>query len=139
MSGPENDRPAALNAWCPSVATLEHWTRRDWTDGLSLDEVGPTTLYVRTRNSLYGITVLSRETREVIVQGGQFFPKGTRAVLAGSTLGGAFLKVGGIYVGFRLELHHGRQRIVTSPIVSIRSAWGDTIYGRRGRAGCVVH
>lgn len=107
--------------WCPTVALLDRWAAHDWTNGIQLDrgDLDLAPLYVRTRNTLYEIVVLSGRTRDVLVRGGRFFPERTRAVLAGSSLGGSFLKMGGIYVGFRMELHHLRQRIVTSPIVSI--------------------
>jgi hypothetical protein len=53
------------------------------------------------------------------VRGGKFFPEFTDAHVAGSSLGGSFLKLRGIYVGFCLELHRGTHTIVTSPVRSI--------------------
>lgn len=107
----------------PRGALLETWTERSWTDGCQLEELADfQALVVRTVNSLYEVIVLSARTGDVLVRGGRFFPARSAARLAGSSLGGSFLKVHGIYVGFRLELHVGGQAIVTSPIQSI-SAW----------------
>jgi hypothetical protein len=39
--------------------------------------------------------------------------------MAGSSLGGSFLKLRGIYVGFNLEIHFDRRSIITSRIRSI--------------------
>ena len=76
-------------------------------------------LVVRTENSTYEITVISRETGEILVRGGRFFPEFTPARLAGSSLGGSFLKLRGIYAGFNLEIHVGRKLIVTSRVSKI--------------------
>ena len=49
-------------------------------DGIApLDVDVFTTLVVRTRNSVYRITILKPHAREVLVQGGKFFPERTRA------------------------------------------------------------
>ena len=56
---------------------------------------------------------------EVIVRGGRFFPEPTRAVILGSSLGGAFLKLRGIYCGFALEVYAIGTRIVTSSVQSV--------------------
>ena len=59
-------------------------------DGIGLIDVDAfTTLVVRTDNSVYRITILQPYLREVLVQGGQFFPDRTRACLNGSTFGGS--------------------------------------------------
>jgi hypothetical protein len=42
--------------------------------------------------------------------------------LAGSSLGGSFLKMRGIYVGFSMELCHEGETIITSPVRSIVGA-----------------
>lgn len=77
-------------------------------------------LYVRTLNSVYEIAVLSKHSGQVLLRGGRFFPDRTTVVLAGSSLGGAFLKLHGVYLGFRMELHHAGRRIMTSPVQQIR-------------------
>jgi hypothetical protein len=103
-----------------AAATLDTWSNHAWSDGLQIDELeNLDVLSVRTRNSVYKITILSGHTGEVIVQGGRFFPEATRVRLAGSTLGGSFLKRHGIYVGFRMELHHDRQATITTAVRSI--------------------
>jgi hypothetical protein len=79
------------------------------------------TLLVRTRNSLYEMTVLSAAEGEVLVRGGSFFPEWTSARLAGSSQGGSFLKLRGIYVGFKMELLHNDRTIITSPVQTIAS------------------
>ena len=77
-------------------------------------------LIVRTMNTVYEITVVTARTGEVIVRGGRFFPQPTRAVVLGSSLGGAFLKLRGIYCGFALEVYACGTRIVTSAVQSVR-------------------
>ncbi|PYS39272.1 MAG: hypothetical protein DMG14_14535 [Acidobacteria bacterium] len=77
------------------------------------------TLTVRTENSTYEITVISGRTGEILVRGGRFFPEFTPARLAGSSLGGSFLKLRGIYVGFSLEIHFEKRLIITSRVRKI--------------------
>ncbi len=58
-------------------------------DGIGLIDVDAfTTLVVRTDNSVYRITILTPHLRELVVQGGKFFPERTRACLSRSTLTG---------------------------------------------------
>ena len=66
-----------------------------------------TTLVVRTDNSVYRITILTPHLREVLVQGGKFFPERTRACLNGSSFGGSCLKLGWVSLGLYLEFHAG--------------------------------
>jgi hypothetical protein len=75
-------------------------------------------LEVRTRNSVYKLTMLG--DGRVLVLGGAFFPVWTEAHLAGSTLGGSFLKVGWVGCGFCMEFIHESQRIVTTRARAIR-------------------
>ena len=89
-------------------------------DGIGLIDVDAfTTLVVRTDNSVYRITILSPHTREVLVQGGKFFPERTRACLSGSTFGGSCLKIGWVGLGLHLEFHAGDQWIITSHVRAI--------------------
>ena len=89
-------------------------------DGIRLVDVDAfTTLVVRTRNSVYRITVLTPHRHEVLVQGGAFFPEGTRARLNGSSFGGSCLKLGWVGVGLHLEFHAGDQWVITSDVRSI--------------------
>lgn len=89
-------------------------------DGVSLASLSAIDqLEVRTRNSLYKITLLGGGGR-VLVLGGAFFPVWTEAHLAGSTLGGSFLKVGWVGCGFCMEFLHEGQRIVTTRAREVR-------------------
>ena len=107
------------------AVSLDGWTSHDWADGLQLDRLGELDqVSVRTRNSVYRIVALSPMRGEVMVQGGRFFPEPTRARLAGCSLGGAFLKQRGIYVGFRMEIQWGLETIVTSDVQSIELVSG---------------
>ncbi len=73
------------------------------TDGIGLIDVDAfTTLVVRTDNSVYRITILTPHLREVLVQGGKFFPERTRACLSGSNFGGSCLKIGWVGLGLHL-------------------------------------
>lgn len=103
------------------AARLDCWAEYEWRDGCQLESLADLTpLVVTTAHSVYDIIVLSGRERAVMVCGGQFFPEHTRACLAGCSLGGSFLKIGGVYVGFCLELHAPCGRIVTSPVRTIR-------------------
>jgi len=96
---------------CPTVASLDTWAHHQWTDGLQIDRLRELDeLAVQTHNSLYRIVLLEPLRGEVLVQGGRFFPESTRAQVAGCSLGGAFLKLRGIYIGFRM-----RSRSVSKP------------------------
>ncbi len=89
-------------------------------DGISLIEVDAfATLVVRTDNSVYRITILKPHAREVLVQGGAFFPERTRACLSGSSFGGSCLKLGWVGLGLHLEFHAGDQWIITSHVRAI--------------------
>ena len=101
-------------------ADLATWSKHEWTEGLQIDGLRELdTLSVRTVNSVYEIIILHPRTAEVLVRGGKFFPQHTTVFLAGSSLGGSFLKLHGIYVGFKMEFHVGREAIVTSDVQSI--------------------
>ena len=66
---------------------------------------------VRTKNTVYEITVMDAAVGDVLVRGGRFFPVYTRVRLAGASLAGSFLKLLGIYVGFSMELHTDERRL----------------------------
>jgi hypothetical protein len=76
-------------------------------------------LAVRTRNSLYQITLLSPVDGRVLVQGGAFFPVPREAHVSGSTLGGSLLKLQWIGCGFSLEFLYEHSRIVTTRVQEI--------------------
>ena len=90
------------------------------TEGVGLTDVDAlTTLVVRTDNSVYQITILQPYTREVLVQGGAFFPERTRACLNGSSFGGSCIKLGWVGMGLHMEFHFDDQWIITSHVRSI--------------------
>ena len=105
----------------PAGRILDTWVKHNWSNGLQLEKVDDfTEIHVQTRNSLYQITAIDGFSREIVVRGGRFFPEKTRAHLAGSSLGGGFLKLGGIYVGFSLEIVYIEDTIITTRVRSIR-------------------
>ena len=89
-------------------------------DGIALTDLDAfTTLVVRTENSVYQVTILKPHAREVLVQGGAFFPVRTKACLNGSSFGGSCLKLGWVGLGLRMEFHADEQWIITSHVRSI--------------------
>jgi hypothetical protein len=118
-----SDLPSTIGY--PTAASLDAWAGHEWSEGLQLDRLRELDeLSVRTRNNLYRIVAIAPVRGEVMVQGGRFFPEFTRARLAGCSLGGAFLKQRGIYVGFRMEIQVGLETIITSDVQSIALASG---------------
>lgn len=102
------------------AANLETWARHEWKEGVQIDRLNDfETLLVTTRNSTYEITVICGRDRDILVRGGEFFPEKTAAHLSGASLGGSFLKVGGIYVGMSMEILHEGRCIITSSVQSI--------------------
>jgi hypothetical protein len=104
----------------PAPALLDRWAVEEWKDGVQVDQLEELeTLSVETLNHTYEITVIDPRAAEVLVRGGAFFRERALAHLSGASLGGSFLKLHGIYVGFRIELLAGGKRIITSPVRSI--------------------
>ena len=79
-------------------------------------------LVVRTYQQAYEIFVRNGATGDVLVRGGRFFQEFTEATITGSSLGGAFLKQFGVYVGLRVEFNVGGETLLTAPIFSISIA-----------------
>ena len=103
-----------------AAGLLDQWTAHDWRDGLHLADLFPLDrLIVRTLNSTYEIVVMTPGTADIAVRGGPFFASLTRARLAGCSLGGSFLKLHAIHVGFRMEIVADSQPIITSPVQTI--------------------
>ncbi|MGD0957206.1 MAG: hypothetical protein ABR953_10315 [Candidatus Acidiferrales bacterium] len=114
------DEPTPKQDSIPSAAFLDKWSQHPWTNGVQVDRMEDMEkLEVRTRNSLYEITIIDGPSGEILVRGGQFFLELTPAQLAGATLGGCFCKMRGIYAGFRMEINANGQRTVTTPVESI--------------------
>ncbi len=105
----------------PRVSTLDGFVEAvSQTSGVGLADVDVfSTLVVRTRNSVYHITILRPWAREVLVQGGEFFTTRTRACLDGSSFGGSCLKLGWVGIGSHMEFHADDQWIITSRVRSI--------------------
>ena len=116
---PRSSVESGIHAPVPASGLLSSWSTRDWSDGIHVADLAPLErLVIRTANSTYEIVVLSPATGSVLVRGGAFFPVFMPARLAGSSLGGSFLKLRSIHVGFRLELNTERGFIITSPVRS---------------------
>jgi hypothetical protein len=104
----------------PRGAILDTWFNDPWKNGVQIDKMDDMQrIHVRTIYSLYEITVIDGRGGDILVRGGKFFPELTEAQLAGATLGGSFCKLRGIYCGFKMELSHNGQRIVTSDVQTI--------------------
>ena len=87
-------------------AILDTRSRHEWTDGVQIDQMPDLErLTVKTLNSTYEITILCGHKGEVLVRGGRFFPEFANARLSGSSLGGSFLKMHGVYIGFKIEFY----------------------------------
>jgi hypothetical protein len=99
---------------------LDSWVAHAWQDGVQVGDLwAGDRLVVRTVHSTYALTVLEPGRCEIAVRGGHFFPREARARLDGSSLGRGFIKLGGIYVGFSMELRTAHEVIVTSRVRSI--------------------
>jgi hypothetical protein len=110
-----------------SSSLLDRWAAHDWHDGLHVSELMPLDrIVVQTQNSTYEIVVTTPATAQVIVRGGAFFPAFAPVRLAGSSLGGSFLKLHSIHVGFRMELISESQSLVTSTVQTISIETGRT-------------
>lgn len=102
----------------PRAAMLDAWAEGDWPEGVRIDRLAELeTLAVRTAYSVYEITVLNGSKGEVLVRGGQYFPEWTPAILSGCTLGGTFLKRGGIVPGMRMEFAPEPVQMVSEVVV----------------------
>jgi len=118
----------AQDAGIKRGAMLDRWADFDWRDGTRIDDLQPLDrLTVRTVNSTYELVVVTPGNAEVAVRGGAFFPSFVRVHVAGSSLGGSFLKLHSIHVGFRMELVSSTQSIVTSPVQDISISRPDTV------------
>jgi hypothetical protein len=103
-----------------AAATLDRWTAHDWSHGVLLPHLAPhDRLIVRTRNSTYEIIVMVPYTASVLVRGGAFFPDFTPARVAGSSLGGGFLKLHGVYAGFQMELLADDLPVITTRVRTV--------------------
>lgn len=107
----------------PASCILDTWSNHDWANGIQIESLEDLTeIHAATRNSVYEFTVIDPASRAVLVRGGRFFTEKTPAHLAGSSLGKGrgFLKLGGIYVGFSVELVTERGTFITTHIKTIQ-------------------
>jgi len=105
----------------PRSRILDPWLNDAWSDGLQIETVDDfTEIHVETHNSVYEFTVIDGRSRSIVVRGGRFFAERTPATLAGCSLGGSFLKLGGIYVGFSLEIVYSKDTVITTHVKSIK-------------------
>jgi hypothetical protein len=119
----EHDRSAVIPVAVPAAGRLSSWSAHDWGGGVRVDEMAALErLIITTANSTYEIVLVAPARAEVLVRGGAFFPVFTPARLAGSSLGGSFLKLRSVHIGFRLELGTDRGFIITSPVRTVTIA-----------------
>jgi hypothetical protein len=110
----------ATERFYPRTALLDVWSNQNWTQGVQVDQLEMLDrIFVQTAKSLYELTVIDPSTGEVIARGGNYFPKAATARVAGSSLGGSYLKHRGIYVGFQMELVKGTETILTGLVQKI--------------------
>ena len=112
----------SLDSLYPCAAILSAWSDRDWTraDGVQLDRLERMQrLVVRTYQHAYEIFVRCGASGDVLVRGGRMFQDFTEATLVGSSMGGAFLKQFGVYVGLRVEFNIDGETVLTAPILSV--------------------
>jgi hypothetical protein len=119
----DSDRSAIVPAAVPRRRLLSSWSAHDWCGGVRVDDLSALErLIVTTANSSYEIVLIAPDRAEVLIRGGVYFPVFTPARLAGSSLGGSFLKLRSVHVGFRLELGTERGFIITSPVRAVAVA-----------------
>ncbi|MFN0088557.1 MAG: hypothetical protein ACKVX9_24420 [Blastocatellia bacterium] len=111
----------------PRYCSLDGFTELSATlDGVALRTLAQfDTVCARTQNNDYYLFLLEPESGKVLVQGGRYFEEPIEATVSGSTFGGCMLKMGWLGIGLRIEFCAGGQRIVTSPVQSIRIDRGD--------------
>ena len=111
----------------PASATLSAWQHHQWSEGVSVEQLSPLDrLIVRTHHSTYEIVATEAGSADVLVRGGAFFPEFTPVRLAGASLGGSFLKLRSVHVGFAIEFALEKRAIVTSTVRSISVAAART-------------
>ena len=123
MTGTSHEQPRTERVPVPASGILSAWSAHDWRGGIHVDDlIALECLVIKTENSTYEIILLSPDTAQILVRGGAFFPVFTQARLAGSSLGGSFLKLRSVHVGFRLELGTDRGLVITSPVRAVSNA-----------------
>lgn len=77
------------------------------------------TVVIRTENSVYRILLLDAKTGRALIEGGNYLPEPSEAVIRGSAVPGEMFEEGAIKVGARLEMWAGEKIFLTSPILSM--------------------
>lgn len=111
----------------PRFCSLDGFTELSASlDGFSLRTLSQfDTVCASTQNNEYYIFLLDPESGKAYVQGGRYFEQPIEATISGSTFGGCMLKMGWLGIGLRIEICAGGQRIVTSPVKSLRVERSD--------------
>jgi hypothetical protein len=78
-----------------------------------------TMVTVRTRNTLYRLTVVDGPTRQISISGGRLFPQSTDVQLLGALDGEEGVKAGWIAEGLQLQLMTTYGPVITSIVESV--------------------
>jgi len=78
-----------------------------------------TMVTVRTRNTLYRLTVVDGPTRQISISGGRLFPESTDVQLLGALDGEEGVKAGWIAEGLQLQLMTSYGPVITSIVESV--------------------
>jgi len=74
---------------------------------------------VRTRNTLYRLTVVDGQARKISICGGRLFPHNTDVQLLGAVDGDEGVKSGWIVEGLQLQLMTSAGPVITSVVESV--------------------
>ena len=74
---------------------------------------------VRTKNTLYRLTVVDGPARQISINGGRLFPRPTDATLLGALDGEEDVKFGWIVEGLQLQLITPDGPVITSTVESV--------------------
>jgi hypothetical protein len=78
-----------------------------------------TMLTVRTKNTLYRLTVLDGQARQISINGGRLFQRNTDVQLLGAVDGDEGVKAGWIVEGLQLQLITTAGPVITSVVESV--------------------
>jgi hypothetical protein len=78
-----------------------------------------TMVAVRTKNTLYRLTVVDGPARQVSISGGRLFPRSTEVQLLGAIDGDEGIKVGWIVEGLQLQLMTADGPVITSVVEAV--------------------
>lgn len=111
-------------AYVPNVADLSKFGEIvERTRGVFIKDVPANTiLQIDAADAVFTIVVVDPAERKIKVQGSQYLPELTDAILTGSTFGGCMLKQGWIGIGMFLEIlipSRELPRITTSVVKTI--------------------